>query len=119
MWPARIGSGASVGRLERTTVSSPGDGWAQAGAAVTRHSTSREVRVERRIPVSFHRLASHGGGSITDSPRLRLRLALRPPDVLRPAPPPRTGPAPGPAPAPGHPPPGCRAGAHAGARGPG
>src|SRR2546425_980077 len=29
-----------------------------------------------------HRLASHRGVSITDSPRLRLRLALRPPHLL-------------------------------------
>src|SRR5205807_3283206 len=32
---------------------------------------------------SVHRLASHGGTRITGSPRLRLRLARRPRDVLR------------------------------------
>src|SRR2546422_2537138 len=41
------------------------------------------ARPGRRRAPSIHRLASHGGDSITDSPRLWLRLALRPHDVLR------------------------------------
>src|SRR5437879_1703717 len=41
------------------------------------------ARPGRRRASSIHRLASHGGDSITDSPRLWLRLALRPHDVLR------------------------------------
>src|SRR5213079_2927070 len=38
----------------------------------------------KRVPHGpVHRLASHGGAPITGSPCLRLRLALRPHDVLR------------------------------------
>src|SRR2546426_962119 len=64
-------------------------------------------RAAARPAYSF---ASHGGGSVTDSPRLRLRLPPRPPPGVRPPPPlffppPRGGPAPTPPPPPPPPPP--------------
>src|SRR5207249_9452859 len=45
----------------------------------------RGARARRysRVHDLIHRLASDGGGSITDSPRLRLRLAPRPRVVQR------------------------------------
>src|SRR5439155_6758684 len=50
---------------------------AQRGVSQERPSAQRH----RGAPFSW--LTSDGGGWITDSPRLRLRLALRPRDVLR------------------------------------
>src|SRR5881296_4640999 len=78
------------------TDGSPGDATPSAWRTVAqpesaRTSASHSVRrcfVPR--PITAHKIAhtsysfaSHGGGSVTDSPRLRLRLALRPRDVLR------------------------------------
>src|SRR5207245_2504315 len=42
----------------------------------------QRLEIHRSL-LRVHRLVSDGGDSITDSPRLRLRLALRPRDVLR------------------------------------
>src|SRR5213593_1920787 len=59
-------------------------------AAATDESTPPDIPTTIRGRMSFdYRLASNGRGSITGSPRLRLRLGPRPRDVLRLALPPR------------------------------
>src|SRR5436190_17857195 len=79
------------------TDGSPGDGTPSAWRTEeqlesARTSASHSVRrcfvprpiTAHKIAHTFYSLASHGGGSVTDSPRLplRLRLALRPRDAL-------------------------------------
>src|SRR5207253_3062756 len=78
------------------TDGSPGDGTPSAWRTVAqpesaRTSASHSVRrcfvprpiTAHKIAHTLYSFASHGGGSVTDSPRLRLRLAQQPRDVLR------------------------------------
>src|SRR5437867_2982866 len=78
------------------TDGSPGDGTPSAWRTLAqpesaRTSASHSVRrcfvprpiTAHKIAHTFYSFASRGGGSVTDSPRLRLRLDLRPRDVLR------------------------------------
>src|SRR5437879_4204748 len=60
---------------------------AASDAASATLRTAASVRTWMRVigGAPLHRLASDGGDSIADSPRLRLRLALRPRALQRPA----------------------------------
>src|SRR5438128_10460616 len=60
---------------------------AASDAASATLRTAASVRTWMRVigGAPLHGLASDGGDSIADSPRLRLRLALRPRALLRPA----------------------------------
>src|SRR5438132_7025617 len=60
---------------------------AASDAASATVRTAASVRTWMRVigGAPLHRLASDGGDSIADSPRLRLRLALRPRALQRPA----------------------------------
>src|SRR2546428_2030799 len=108
---------APVGGARRPILIGPPCAGAVRGAASDAASatlrTAASVRTWMRVigGAPLHRLASDGGDSIADSPRLRLRLALRPRALLKPArplhrlPPDRGAPTPPPPSAPPTPPP--------------
>src|SRR6266446_2911686 len=57
--------------------------WATEAPTLPAPTTVILGRPASNVPSLAYRLATEAGGWITDSPRLRLRLALRPRDVLR------------------------------------
>src|SRR5256712_11370477 len=57
--------------------------WATEAPTLRAPTTVILGRPASNVPSLAYRLATEAGGWITDSPRLRLRLALRPRDVLR------------------------------------
>src|SRR3989475_8106430 len=57
--------------------------WATEAPTLPAPTTVILGRPASNVPSLAYRLATEAGGWITDSPRLRLRLALRPPDGLR------------------------------------
>src|SRR2546427_1306512 len=63
--------------------------WATEAPTLPAPTTVILGRPASNVPSLAYRLATEAGGWITDSPRLRLRLALRPRDVLRLPPQPR------------------------------
>src|SRR2546428_10381977 len=63
--------------------------WATEAPTLPAPTTVILGRPASNVPSLAYRLATEAGGWITDSPRLRLRLALRPPDGLPLAPPAR------------------------------
>src|SRR2546427_12732631 len=56
--------------------------WATEAPTLPAPTTVILGRPASNVPSLAYRLATEAGGWITDSPRLRLRLALRPPDGL-------------------------------------
>src|SRR2546426_10122789 len=56
--------------------------WATEAPTLPAPTTVILGRPASNVPSLAYRLATEAGGWITDSPRLRLRLALRPPAVL-------------------------------------
>src|SRR2546422_2848271 len=71
---------APVSGARRPILIGPPCAGAVRGAASATLRTAASVRTWMRVigGAPLHRLASDGGDSIADSPRLRLRLALRP-----------------------------------------
>src|SRR2546427_1987984 len=86
-------AGAPVGGARRPILRGAPCAGAVRGAASDAASatlrTAASVRTWMRVigGAPLHRLASDGGDSIADSPRLRLRLPLRPPALQKLAPP--------------------------------